>query len=299
MLADWCLEHLSGPLERVVFRSGFLSEVIGVELSGGVRAVVKARPSERRIVGCVQVQAALAEAGFPCPKPLTPATRVADMTVTAEAEVSGGSPRPAETGAAPYAALLARLIASAPAPREVASLTPSPPWAGWDHAGQRLWADLDEHGQDLNHVSVPAWVDDAARRVRDRLTSTRGRSRVGHGDWEPQNIRWTGNDALVVHDWDSVIAQPEAAIVGIAAAMWPREDGSSHTASVAQTTDFITRYQRAADREWETFEVQDAWAASLWVGLIFAKQDAAEGGSEHVEHLARDLDERLHRAALE
>src|SRR5215475_758007 len=28
-------------------------------------------------------------------------------------------------------------------------------------------------------------------------------------------------DPLVAHDWDSVIAQPETAIVGLAAAMWP------------------------------------------------------------------------------
>jgi hypothetical protein len=35
------------------------------------------------------------------------------------------------------------------------------------------------------------------------------------------------------------------------------------------------------------------------VGLIFAKQDRAEGSSQHIEHLAHDLDERLHEAALD
>ena len=81
--------------------------------------------------------------------------------------------------------------------------------------------------------------------------------------------------------------------------MWPRVEGSVPTASVSQTADFIANYQRAAGREWDPPDVQDAWAASLWVGLTFAKQDAAEGGSEHVGHLARDIDERLHRAALD
>lgn len=298
LLADWCRRHLGAPFERVIFRSGFLSEVIGVELSGGLRAVVKARPAEPRIVGCVQVQAALASTGFPCPEPLTPVTEVAGMTITAEAEVSGGSARPAEPGAAPYAHVLARLIASAPAATVVASLTPSPPWAGWDHPGRRVWPDLDEHGQDLNQVAAPEWVDDAAQRLRERLTTSPGRIRIGHGDWEPQNIRWHGNDALVVHDWDSVIAQPEAQIVGLAAAMWPRMGGSDPTATIAQTADFITSYQQATGRPWDASVVQDAWAASLWVGLIFAKQDWAEGSSQHVEHLAHDLDERLHEAGL-
>jgi hypothetical protein len=116
-LADWCLRYLGAPFERVLFRSGFLSEVVGVELSSGLRAVVKARPFQPRIGGCLQVQAALARVGFPCPEPLTVATRVHGMTVTAETEVPGGSPLPTEAGAAPFAALLARLIGSAPAQR--------------------------------------------------------------------------------------------------------------------------------------------------------------------------------------
>jgi hypothetical protein len=297
LLADWCLHHLGAPFESVLFRSGFLSQVVGVELASGLRAVVKARPSQPRIAGCVQVQRALAGAGFPCPAPLTEATHVRGMTVTAETAVTGGTPLPTEAGAAPFAALLARLVAAAPAPGAVPELAPSPPWAGWDHPGQRLWPDLDEHGQDLNLVAAPGWVDAAARRVRDRLTSTLGPVRVGHGDWESQNIRWTGADPHVVHDWDSVIAQPEAAIVGLAAALWPREDGSDFVASVAQTDDFITSYQRVADREWTASDVQDAWAASLWVGLIFAKQDAAEDGHEHLDRLAGEIGERLDRAA--
>jgi hypothetical protein len=103
-----------------------------------------------------------------------------------------------------------------------------------------------------------------------------------------------------VHDWDSVIAQPETAIVGLAAAMWPREEEGPDvvTASVAQTADFITTYQRFADREWEASEVRDAWAAGLWLRLIYAKQEAAEGGRRQHDRLATEIDERLDRAAL-
>jgi hypothetical protein len=122
---------------------------------------------------------------------------------------------------------------------------------------------------------------------------------IGHGDWESQNIRWTGRDPLVVHDWDSVIAQPETAIVGLAAAMWPREEGPDVvTASVAQTDDFITSYQHQAGRDWDRWEIRDAWAAGLWVRLIYAKQEAAEGGSQQLDRLATEIDERLDRAAL-
>jgi hypothetical protein len=298
LLTAWCRQHLGAPIERVFFRSGFLSEVVGVELVSGLRAVVKARPFQTRIAGCLQVQAALAGEGFPCPAPLTGATRVHDLTVSAETEVAGGSPLPTEAGAMPFASLLARLVAAAPAAGVVHDLAPSPPWAAWDHPGRRLWPDLDEHGQDLNLVAGLRWVDDAARRVRERLTSRPGRVCIGHGDWEAQNIRWSGRAPHVVHDWDSVVAQPETAIVGLAAAMWPREDGSDPVATIAQAADFIGSYRRCADRGWEAEDVADAWAAALWVGLVFAKQDAAEGGREHADRLAGEIDERLHRAGL-
>jgi hypothetical protein len=298
LLADWCLRHLDGSLDQVLFRSGHVSEVVGVELSNGLHAVVKARPFQPRIHGCLRIQADLARAGFPCPKPLTAAIRVRDLTITAETAVPGGDPLAPDQGAGPFAELLARLIQSAPSPARVPDLTPSPPWTGWDHPGRRLWPDLDEFGRDLNSVAGPGWVDDAARRVRERLTSTRRRVRIGHGDWESQNIRWADREPLVVHDWDSAIAQPETAIVGMAAAMWPREERPDQTASVTQTADFITCYQQQAGRAWDTSEIRDAWAAGLWVRLFDAKQEVFEGGGPQLDRLATEVHERLDQAAL-
>jgi hypothetical protein len=299
LLADWCLRYLGASLKHVLFRSGHVSEVVGVELSSGLHAVVKARPFQPRIGGCLRVQDALARAGFPCPHPLTAVSRVRDLTVTAETAVPGGRPLPAEEGPGPFVALLARLIKSAPTPASVPDLTPSPPWAGWDHPGARLWPDRDEHGDDLNVVSGPEWLDDAARRVRERLTARPGRVRIGHGDWESQNIRWTDSDPLVVHDWDSVIAQPETAIVGLAAAVWPRENRADQLASVVQTAEFISSYQEFAGQSWDSSETQAAWAASLWVRLFDAKQEATQGGGPQLDLLAGDIDERLDLAALD
>jgi hypothetical protein len=63
LLADWCLRYLDAPFKRVLFRSGHLSEVVGVELLSGLHVVVKARPFQPRIAGCLRVQAELAR-GF-------------------------------------------------------------------------------------------------------------------------------------------------------------------------------------------------------------------------------------------
>ena len=126
--------------------------------------------------------------------------------------------------------------------------------------------------------------------------------RIGHGDWESQNIRWSGAQPLAVHDWDSVVAQPEAAIVGLAAAVWPAggpaSGGASHAATVAQSADFIVSYQAAAGCRWSEADVQAAWAAGLWVRLFNAKKDAAFGDFPELGQLAGEIDERLSLAAL-
>jgi hypothetical protein len=192
LLADWCQQAIGSRPARVLFRTGHLSEVIAVELADGRQVVVKARPSDPRIAGCNAAQAHLARSGFPCPVPLAEPGHVSGLTLTAETHIPGGSQLPPGQGAAPFAALLARLIASAPDPAALPCLSPSPPWAGWDHPGTRLWPARDDHGRDLNNTPGPAWVDDAARRVRQRLTASAAPQCVGHGDWESQNIRWTG-----------------------------------------------------------------------------------------------------------
>ena len=298
LLAEWCDRYLGARPVCVLFRSGHLSQVIAAELADGRRVVIKARPSGPRITGCIAVQAHLARAGFPCPVPLTAPTRADGLAVTAEALVPGGSQLTAEGGAAPFAALLARLIGSAPDPAVVPTLAPSPPWTGWDHQGARLWPDRDDQGPDLNDTPGPAWVDDAARRVRKRLSASAAPVCIGHGDWESQNIRWSHGQPLAVHDWDSVIAQPEPAIVGLAAAVWPAAGAPGEAATVAQSREFIASYQLAAGRQWREREVQDALAAGLWVRLFNAKKDAASGGGPQLDRLAGEVGERLTLAAL-
>jgi hypothetical protein len=309
-LAELCVQTLGERPVAVLFRSGYLSQVAGVELAGGRTAVIKVRPNDPRIAGCIAVQDHLARAGFPCPAPLAGPVVAGEVTVTAEALIPGGAQLPVGYGAAPYAGLLAWFIRSAPGVASVPSLAPGPAWTSWDHQGARLWPDHDDHGRDLNEVPGPAWVDDAAQRVRQRLGSYTAPVRIGHGDWESQNIRWTGESPLAVHDWDSVIAQPEAAIVGLAAAVWPAGapagdqtgdqtgEETAHAATVGQSADFIASYQAAAGAKWNERDIQVAWAAGLWVRLFNAKKDAAFGDFPELARLAGEIDDRLSLAGL-
>jgi hypothetical protein len=70
-LAQWCEEHLGSPPVGEIFRSGYLSAVIGLRLADGRAVVVKVRPGSPRMAACVEVQRRLFWSGYPCPEPLT------------------------------------------------------------------------------------------------------------------------------------------------------------------------------------------------------------------------------------
>jgi hypothetical protein len=133
--------------------------------------------------------------------------------------------------------------------------------------------------------------------VRERLRACQSPARIGHGDWESQNIRWTGRQPLAVHDWDSVIAQPETAIAGMAAAVFPAA-GPGAAATVRQSADFLAAYQAAAGVQWDHQQVRDAWAAGLWVRLFNARKDAVTGGGPELARLAAEIGDRLDLAGL-
>ncbi|MBA2557738.1 MAG: phosphotransferase, partial [Chloroflexi bacterium] len=219
-------------MQSVVFESGHLSGVYGARLRDGRDVVVKVRRWEPRLVGCAQVQQALWEAGFPCPRVLAGPDRLGDLAISAEAMVVGGTQLlEEEEKAERFAVLFARLLRLAPQADDVAPVRPALPWTAWDHGGAALWPEPDEAVGDLNELT-PDWLDDVAHRARARLCANREAEVLGHGDFESQNIRWVGTDALVVHDWDSVVARPECTLVGLAAAVFAAT-GAPGAATVA------------------------------------------------------------------
>lgn len=302
MLSDvdvsmWCRQALRSGIAETTFTAGNLSRVLGVTLDDARQAVVKVRPWEERLRGCLAVQRHLTRAGYPCPAPITEVHEVDGWAVHAETFVRGGDQRSPELGAEAYAALLRRLVADAPDVADVPALCPSPPWTAWDHNGADTWPERDDRGMNLNLVDGPVWVDEAAQRVRAALSSWAAPLALGHGDWEAQNIRWSGNRPQVVHDWDSVIAQPEATIVGLASAVWAAQGGVGEAATVAQSEQFISGYERHRGR-WSADDRAAAWAAGLWVRLFNAKKDAADGGGPQLDLLHNELEDRLRRAGL-
>ena len=293
-LAQWCMEHLGSLPAEEIFKSGHLSAVIGLRLADDREVVVKVRPDSPRIAACVEVQRRIFLAGYPCPQPLAGAAPFGGDVATAEAYVPGGAMLPSADHAAPaFAEAFAWLIRLAPRPAEVPALDPAPSWAAWNRSGDRLWPCPEDRDVNLNEVPGPEWIDDAGRRARDRLGASGSEIVIGHCDWLAGNLRWSGDALLAVHDWDSMTADSEAALVGFAAALYSTVS-AEELATVEDTERFLVAYCHARGREFSADELERSWAAGVWTRAYDAKYQHTVGqpitslsGNEARERLRR------------
>jgi Ser/Thr protein kinase RdoA (MazF antagonist) len=229
------------------------------------------------------VHRALWKAGFPCPEPVVGLQPLDGYAATAETLVPGaGEPPPDSELAALSAAALARLVELAPDPGPVPSLAPSPSFAGWDHAEPGLWPAPEDRDVDLNAYPEPRWLARVAAAVRDRLRGHSGDPVIGHGDWHPGNLCWQGAQLIAVHDWDSVICQPEPAIAGLAAASFLGIDDPARLANVEDSAAFLDAYQHARGRRWTSGDHAACWAAGLWQRAFDAKTRSLDGDPEQI-----------------
>ena len=276
-LPGWCVARLGDAPVGVLFEARSISAVFGLRLAGGRDVVVKVREDEGRAASCVTAQARLAERGFPCARPITPALVVGALAVHAEEYLPGGEPLHGDTPqvAVRYAAVFARLMAEL-AEVTVAPPLPNPRWARWDHRDPGLWPAigfLDERDQSV----VPTHVVEAAERARKRLLAADLPSVLGHADFEGQNLRWRDGEVWAVHDWDSLAWQSEAALVGAACGEFANTTGPPTLAAVESSAAFLSAYQDARGRRFTAEEQEIAWAASLWPAAHNARWEALHG----------------------
>jgi hypothetical protein len=280
----------------VLWRTGHLSEVWAIELEDGREVVIKVRPRSARLSACVRVQRLLWSAGFPCPEPLTDPSPFGTRGHVATAETlveGGGRLEPGPDSPRRFAEALERLVRSAAAYADLPSLVPRPPWFGGGERRAQLWPKPPDRAFDLNAQPGPAWLEEIARRVLVLLERSTLPPVVGHADWESQNIRRKGGQLHVVHDWDSVVAGPEAVIARAGAAAFPAEERPT-AASIEDTTSFLAAYEAARGRTWSAEEREIAWAAGLWLMAYNAKIETIDGGPSPVrDRLVEEAEARL------
>jgi len=275
-LPAWCEDRLGNEPISVLFEQRSISAVFGLRLAGGRDVVVKAREDDGRAASCVAAQARLAERGFPCARPLTPAVGVGALAVHAEESRPGGDLLRGDSPdvAVRYAVVFARLMAEL-ADVTVAPPLPNPRWVRWDHTDSGLWPAiefLDVRDQSV----VPAYVVDTADQARKRLLAADLPCVLGHADFEAQNLRWRYGDVWAVHDWDSLAWQPEAALVGAASGVFPKT-GPATLPPIESSEAFLVAYQDLRGRRFTAQELEIAWAASLWPAAHDVRWEALHG----------------------
>lgn len=209
------------------------------------------RVSTVDLAACTEVQLRVFDSGYPCPQPLAGPALLGEYEATAERYVSGGlrlpdsgrSTRPSPRSHIGAAGSDTRASALVGARASMGGVAPQP---GWSVAAPE---DLDV---DLNEVDGPSWIDAAAQAVRRKLREGQDHAVIGHADWITDNLRWHGQRLLVTNDWDSVIADSEAVIAGLAAAIYLHPE----LATVAETHEFLDAYATARGRPFSPSERQ-------------------------------------------
>ncbi|MEV4285644.1 hypothetical protein AB0K40_09065 [Nonomuraea bangladeshensis] len=295
-LPGWCLDQLGSEPADVLFQLRQTSAVYGLRLADGRDVAVKTRADDGRAASCVAAQARLAERGFPCARPLTPAVGVGALAVHAEEFRPGGevlhgdSPDVAVRYAEVFARLMAELIGVTVAPP-----LPNPRWVRWDHADGGVWPAI-EFLDERDQSAVPAYVVDTADRARRRMLAAGLPCVLGHADFEAQNLRWHGREIWAVHDWDSLAWQPEAALAGAASGAFASA-GPPTLAPIESSEAFLTAYQDVRGRVFTAEEQEVAWAAGLWPAAHNARWEALHGDAPvSGDALRAQAAERLRRA---
>jgi Ser/Thr protein kinase RdoA (MazF antagonist) len=218
--------------------------------------------------------------------PLTDVIVSEGVAVHAERFVPGGELETKDTPevAARSGRLLADLV------RRLATLDldpplPNPEWVRWDTMPQRPAP-----------APVPAWIEDATRRVQAKLAGCDLPPVLGHADWEAQNMRWRHGEAHAVHDWDGLAWLPEAAIAGSAAGIFASH-GRTTLAPLQSSEAFLHAYENERGARFSPYETEIAWAASIGEALQDARDELTYNRPKlSYEQLKAQRVERLARA---
>jgi hypothetical protein len=282
IVCAYCRRELGEDVVDGLFYRASVGCTAGVLLGSGRRVVVKAyqerwHGSFLRTVQGIQRQ--LAAAKFPCPVPVgdpAPLTPGRPSLVTAERFLADPGMRSlagpvdrrtAAEGLARQIALSEGIEASGLADHPLATAdegalypTPHSPWFDFE-------ASADGAG----------WIDDCARRAKERRQHGASPSVVGHCDWSARNIRVVDSQLVAAYDWDSLSLVPESTAVGQAAATWSvtSEPGGSVFPGPAARAAFVREYEAARGRPFTESERRAVAGAAAWVLAYTARCEHA------------------------
>ena len=245
----FCVEALGQPVAGAVFYGSSIGAVAGRARGAGGRVVLKVhQPGVRleRLRAIQPVMAALAGAGFPCPRPLVAPRPLALGHATVEELLDRGGPADAHEPWArrELARRLAELVRLVPTERRSPALGRS--WFGGLPA-DRVFPRPHSRLFDFEATRAGAeWIDALAAEAR--RVPLAGERVVGHFDWRVEHARFETGELTAAYDWDSLHFELEPVMVGASAhaftADWTR-DAIPPAPSADEIRAFVADYEAA------------------------------------------------------
>lgn len=282
VVADQLEAFAAAALHATVFDALFYASsagcVAGVALHDGRRVVIKAYQSQwgRPFLSAVRrVQEQLAEARFPCPRPVFGPESAGPALATVEELVPDPGMRTfTRSEMALSAQGLAAQVArcrdlSEPALRDHHPLS-SPQEELYPQPHNPIF-DFSLQAQDARWIDQLAEAAKAARSVDDSPLT------VIHTDWSARNVRIENGELVVAYDWDSLAEATESIAVGQAGATWRStgEPGDPIAPGPDEVQAYLSAYEVAAGRPFTGEQRQAGLAAALWVLAYTARCEHA------------------------
>lgn len=280
-VARFCERNLGAAPADLRFFGMSVGAVFGVALQDGREVVLKLHlPREplERLRGVQQLQGRLADAGFPCPRPIGEPRQLHGLHATAEELVAGGEERDAHDPKVRrvMAQTLARLIRLTDEFEAADSVR-----GGWDiEPPERLWPQPHNALFDFQATAAGAeWIDRLATAARQRTGA--GRLVAGHADWTVKHFRFRGGRVHIIYDWDSLRLQPEPMLVAGAAVHFPYTDAFAvpRVASLDELHAFVDEYDAERPAAFTLEEKRAIWAHAVYALAYTARCEHARDPS--------------------
>jgi hypothetical protein len=208
------------------------------------------RVSVDRLSAVQSVQAHLAGAGLPAPRPLLAPEPLGNGVATVEELLEAGT----ADGRLPavrreLAVGLFAFVGGASGFRGLKALGPA---AVVEHLEGSPYFEPHDLRFDFEATAVGAeWIDELAlvarRRLDERHLDEHGQSDVvGHLDWQVGNVGFSGGRLSAIYDWDSVALAPEPVVVGAASAQFSADwQRNGALPSADDMRSFVVDYEQA------------------------------------------------------
>jgi hypothetical protein len=281
---------LDPEVREVFFLTASVGALFGVVRTDGSRVAIKIHKlfTDEAYFDDVQgVQAALADAGFPAPRPL--GRRGLALW---EEWLDEGTFRDAHEPDVRSA--MARELARF---HRLATATRTSPRRPFLRPPDALWPTPHNVLFDFEATTAGAdWIDEIGRVAR-RVAAV-GSEVVGHTDWSAKHLRFDDRLQLTaLYDWDSMTTDRETVLVGTAAGSFTYTEELAQPIDVWPTADeslaFVDDYERARRERFTVAERETVLAACVYLRAYAARCQHAHTGEARSSGLAAFASELL------